>query len=134
MLPKARLSVLLATTALAAAACGGGSNPGTGTSQPAGVSKATFDAKVGSLCQRANDAFGAAKGTKAQASVIAHYLIVFRSVKVPSQLQGLYTRYLGVLAQELAALKQGDSNRLFQLAHTQARPLAKQLGATGCVT
>lgn len=132
---KGTLSVLLALTCLGIAACGSsGSSSTVRVLRPSPVTKTSFDAQVGSLCGRANSAFGAAKGTKAQVAVISHYLAVFRSVKAPSQLKALYSQYLAVLTQELSALRRGDSAQLFSLARTRARPLARQLGATGCIT
>jgi hypothetical protein len=128
--------VLVIAACLALAACGGSSKPG-GTvkvARPSPVTKASFDTQVSSLCKRANDAFGVAKTNSGQVAVISHYLTVFHSVKAPSSLQSLYSQYLGVLAQELAALKQGDKKKLFQLAHNKARPLVQKLGATGCIS
>jgi hypothetical protein len=134
--PIMRKAIVPILACLALAACGGSSSPG-GTVRvvkPSGVTKTAFDAQVSSLCSRANSAFGAAKTNSGQVAVISHYLTVFHSVKAPSQLQSTYSQYLAVLAQELAALKQGDTKQLFQLAHNRAKPLAKKLGATGCIT
>lgn len=117
---------------LAIAGCGGSSAHSTTGSVP--VTKMGFDAQVGSLCVRANHAFAAAKTDRAKVAVISHYLTVFHSVKPPAGLQSLYTQYLDVLDQELAALKQGNQKRLFTLAVTKARPLALRLGANGCVS
>jgi hypothetical protein len=131
---KGILPVLVMFGCLAIAACGSSKSPTVRVLQPAPVNKSTFTAQVSSLCQRANSAFGATKTTKGKVSIITHYLTVFHSVKTPSQLKSLYAQYLGVLSQELAALKRGDSKTLFHLAHTKARPLAIKLGAKGCVT
>jgi hypothetical protein len=133
---KAILPLLAILACLTIAACGG-SSKSSGTvkvEHPPKVTKASFDAQVGSLCQRANSAFNATKTKSGHVAVISHYLIVFRSVKVPSDLKATYTQYLGVLAQELAALKRGDLNQVFKLAHSKAKPLAQKLGATGCIT
>lgn len=139
--PIVRKGIVPAVVVLAClllAACGGSSSgsgsPGVHVTTSPQVTKSTFDTALGSLCSRANAAFAAAKGNKDQVSVISHYLVVFRSVKVPAQLQSLYSKYLDVLDQELAALKRGDSKQLFALAHNKAKPLAQQLGAKGCIT
>jgi hypothetical protein len=132
---KGFVPVVVALACLLLAACGSSGSGGTVRvvhTPPA--TKATFAVALGSLCQKANNAFGVAKGNKDQVSVISHYLIVFRSLNVPANEKSLYDQYLGVLQQELAALKSGDSNKLFTLAHTKARPLAQQLGAKGCIT
>jgi hypothetical protein len=137
MTRKAILSVLAIFGCLAIAACGGSSTTPSATVKAQGappLTKASFDAQVGSLCQRANSAFAAAKEKSGQVAVISHYLTVFHSVKVPSQLKATYTQYLGVLAQELAALRRGDTKQVFQLAHSKAKPLARKLGAKGCIT
>ena len=133
---KGILPILPVLACLAIAACGSSSKSGTTAKvqHPPAVTKASFDVQVGSLCQRANSAFGAAKTHSGQVAVISHYLTVFHSVKVPSQLKATYAQYLGVIAQELAALKRGDNKQLNHLVVTQARPLAKKLGATGCVS
>jgi hypothetical protein len=133
---KGILPILAILACLAIAACGSSSKPSTTAKvqHPPPVTKASFDAEVGSLCQRANSAFGVAKTHSGQVAVISHYLTVFRSVKVPSQLKATYAKYLGVIAQELAALKRGDKNQVFQLAHSKAKPLARALGAKGCIT
>jgi hypothetical protein len=52
----------------------------------------------------------------------------------PGQLRTLYGQYVAVLQRELAALKKGNQNELFKLAHNDAKPLVKKIGATGCVT
>jgi hypothetical protein len=123
--------------ALAVAGCGGSSKhpfaSGTGTTSTA-HSRAAFIAQLNSLCTRANDAFSAAHNTQGQVAVVSHYVALFKAVPAPPQLRALYARYLLVLEKELADLKKGDSNGLFQLAHSQAKPLIKQIGATGCIT
>jgi hypothetical protein len=132
---KGFVPVVVAFACLLLAACGSSGPGGTvrvvHTPPP---TKAGFAVALGSLCTRANSAFGVAKGNKDQVSVISHYLIVFRSLNPPASEKSVYSQYLGVLQQELAALKRGDSSELFKLSRTKARPLAQQLGATGCVT
>ena len=125
---------LLVTAALAIAGCGSSSSEKNTPSTTAPVTRQAFVAQLDSLCKRANAAFQAAPNKTAQATIVAKYVAIFRSVDTPPQLKALYARYIAVLEKELADLKRGDTNGLSQLATTQARPLAKQLGATGCVT
>lgn len=87
---------------------------------------------MSSICRRANAAYNAAPKLSGQVAAIQHYLTVFHGVKAPPQLQSTYARYLTVLAKELAALKKGDNAGLIKLRNTQAGPLVRQLGATGC--
>lgn len=65
---------------------------------------------------------------------MAHYVALFGALQAPSQLKALYGRYVVVLEKELVDLKKGDQNGLFALAHNQAKPLVKQIGAMACVT
>jgi hypothetical protein len=125
----------MAAAALAMGGCGGSSSHKT-TAAGAGTTTTppTFVAQLDSVCTRADNAFAAAHTHKGQVAVVAHYLQIFHSLPAPARLRALYARYLGVLDQELIDLKRGDSAGLFQLAHSKAKPLAKQLGATGCVT
>jgi hypothetical protein len=136
---KGIVAVSVALACLGIAACGSskssstvGSGSTTASTSPSAAAKASFDANLGAVCTRADNAFIAAHGNKSQAAVIARYLIVFRSVKAPSQLQSLYSRYLAVLGQELAALKRGDRAQLFKLVSTKAGPLVTAMGATRC--
>jgi hypothetical protein len=121
---------------LALAACGGSSGSSSTSTSAGGTRSSTaniaFDAQVSSICRRANAAYIAAHGSAHQVAVIQRYLLVFRGVKAPAPLQSVYSRYLTVLAKELAALKRGDSAGLVKLRDTQAGPLVRQLGATGC--
>ena len=124
--------------ALAMAGCGGSSKSGSTTSNTSNTSKtpahAVFVAQLNSTCTRANAAFSAAKTHSGQVAVISHYIEAFKSIHAPADVKSVYQQYISVLEQELAALKKGDTNALFQLAHSKAKPLVKQLGATGCVT
>ena len=118
------LPVLLIAVTLAVAACGGS----------APLTKAQFDAKLGSACKTANAAFAKAATNKAKAAAIADFLTAAKGISAPSKLQTLYSRYLAVIAQEQKLQAQGNSNALFAIASKQARPLAQQMGATGCLT
>jgi hypothetical protein len=89
-------------------------------------------AQLNSVCKRANAAYLAAKKPAGQVAAIQHYLGVFHGVKPPPLLQPEYSKYLTVLAKELAALKQGNGAKLVKIRNTQAGPLVKRLGATGC--
>ena len=120
------------TAALAMAGCGGSSTHSPTTSNAA--ARAVFVAHVNSTCTRANAAFRAANTHSGQVAVISHYIQVFRSIPAPADVKPVYEKYIAVLEQELAALKKGDTNELFSLAHNKAKPLVKQLGAVGCVT
>ncbi len=123
--------------ALAAAGCGGSSNgksgSGTGTNSAASA-KAAFVTQLDKLCTRADAAFSATHNVQGEESVVSHYVAEFSSLKPPAALSSLYARYVTVLGKELTALKQGNQNELFKLAHSQAKPLVKQMGAFGCVT
>lgn len=135
---KKRLLPLIAVAGLAATGCGGSSNhgssgTGTGTNSSAS-SRAGFIAQLNSLCNRANNAFSAAHSTQGQVAVVSRYVARFGSLKAPPELRGLYAQYVAVLEKELAALRQGDTQALFKLAHNQAKPLVKRIGAEGCVT
>jgi hypothetical protein len=135
------LPTLVAAAALVLAGCGG-SSPHKATSATTGSSATThsttapttFLGRLDSACTRANNAFAGVLTPNAQVAVVAHYLEIFHSLPAPARLQSVYARYLAVLDQELIDLKQGDSAGLFRLARTKARPLARQLGATGCIT
>jgi hypothetical protein len=131
---KGIVPVVVVLACLLLAACGSSSTPTVRVVRTPPATKAGFAVALGSLCTRANSAFGAAKGNKDQVSVISHYLIVFRSLNPPASEKSVYSQYLDVLAQELAALKRGDSSELFKLSRTKARPLAQQLAATGCIS
>ena len=130
-MPKLFLSALALCAALVIAGCGGSSHS-TPTITTSGITKATFVAQLNSVCDRANGAFDKASSEKARVSVIDHYLVVFKSVGVPSDLKSAYSEYVNVLSQELAKLKTGDTAGLRALASTKARPLAVKLGATAC--
>lgn len=125
---------------LALAACGGssgnGSTSGATTAAKApnstGPTDATFVSQLDSVCKRANAAYLAAPTAKAQVAVIQRYLGEFRAVKAPPLLKPVYSSYVAVLAKELDALKRGDSAGLIKLRNTQAGPLVRRLGATGC--
>ena len=132
------MSAIAVLATLILAGCGGSSthasNPGgTGTTSTAN-SKALFIAQLNSLCSKANAAFSAAHDPKGQEAVVSHYVSVFAAVKAPPALQSLYAQYVAVLQKELVDLKKGDSNGLYKLAHDQAKPLIKKIGAMGCVT
>ena len=88
--------------------------------------------QLDSICKRANDAYIAAKKPAGQVAAIQHYLVVFRGVKAPQLLRPVYAQYLTVLGKELAALKRGNAAGLVKIRDTQAGPLVKRLGATGC--
>ncbi|MFL5822262.1 MAG: hypothetical protein ACJ764_02345 [Solirubrobacteraceae bacterium] len=133
-MPQRFLPALAVTAALVIAGCGGSSTHSTTTSHAAAQARATFVAQLNSVCMRANAAFAAAHTHSGQVAVVSHYIHVFSSVFAPAELRALYAKYLAVLEQELAALKSGDTNALFALAHSKAKPLAKQLGAKGCIT
>ena len=129
---------LMATVALAG--CGGSSNNstnggggGTGTTSTA-HSKALFLAQLNSLCMKANNAFSAAHNASGQEAVVSHYVALFAAIKAPPALKSEYAQYVAVLQKELVDLKKGDSAGLFKLAHDQAKPLIKKIGAQGCVT
>jgi ABC-type glycerol-3-phosphate transport system substrate-binding protein len=134
------LLALAATVTLAACGSSSTSTTGKGSSAQAGSGSVTspadasFLATLGMLCVHANDAFNNASGVPAQAAVVARYVAKFEALKPPAHLSALYSRYVGVLKQEAAALKAGNSAALGQLVTQHARPLAKQLGAKGCVT
>lgn len=135
---KSRLltGFVLVGVALAGTGCGGSSKSGgsgTGTTSSAS-SKAAFISQLNSLCKKANTAFSATHNVQGEVAVVSHYVSLFGALKPPSELSSLYTRYLAVLRRELAALKHGNQNELFKLAHSQAKPLVKQIGAFGCVT
>ncbi len=128
--------------ALALAGCGGSSGGGsrstaasTSTTASATVpGQAAFDAQLGAACKRANAAFANASTSKGKAAAISHFLTSARSIKPPSQLQTLYSRYLDVIGKELKLQQKGNSAGLFRLASGEARPLVQQLGAKGCLT
>lgn len=138
------LTALVISAALALAGCGGSSKSSSTSSSTTSTATtggsvtspavSSFTSTLGALCVRANNAFGNASGLKAQSAVVAHYVAKFRSLKPPPQLRALYAQYVSVLAQESAALKSGNTANLQQLVKTRARPLAKKLGALGCVT
>ena len=120
---------------LGIAACGGsGSSSTVRVLRPTQATKASFVAQVNSICTRADNAFVAAKTPKGKVSVIQSYIGVFKGVKVPSDLQADYARYVSVLTQELADLKHNDSSGLVKLRDSQARPLAQKLGLTACIS
>jgi hypothetical protein len=126
---------------LGLAACGGSSSSsstaGSGTNAENTITRAEvaarnhFLAQLNSACKRANAAYLKAKPAN-QPAVIQRYLGVFKSIKAPPLVKTTYSRYLGVLAKELAALKQGNPALLTKLRDTQAGPLVQQLGAKGC--
>lgn len=125
---------------LAVAGCGGSSNHvstgtggGTGTTSTAS-SKAVFLAHLNSLCLRANNAFSAAHNLPGQVAVVSHYVALFGALQAPPNLRSEYAQYVVILQKELGDLKKGDTNGLFKLAHSQAKPLVKKIGATSCVT
>jgi hypothetical protein len=127
-----RKGFLVIAACLLLAACGSSSTPPK-TTVPQ-LSKAAFANILGSICTRANEAFAAANTNAAAVSVIEHYLIVFAGQNTPSSERSTYGQYLAVLHQELNALKNGHRSELVRLAQTKAKPLAKALGATGCIT
>jgi hypothetical protein len=124
--------------ALAAAGCGGSSKAGSGGSgtgtNSAASAKAAFVSRLDKLCTRADAAFSATHNLQGEEAVVSHYVTMFSALKAPAELSSLYARYVTVLGKELTALKQGNQNELFNLAHSQAKPLVKQMGAFGCVT
>jgi hypothetical protein len=122
--------------ALVVAGCGS-SQHSPASSAPTGttpVTKAGFINQLSSLCTRANDAFSATHNLKGEVAVVSHYVALFGSLQPPAQFRSLYAKYVAVLQKELAALRQGNQNELFKLAHSQAKPLVKKIGATGCIT
>jgi hypothetical protein len=127
---------LLAVAVVALAGCGSSSKPNTGPNppKPAPVTKASFLASLNSLCIRADSAFAATHNVNGQTAVVSHYLVLFKSLRPPSQLQSLYSRYTTVLAHELGDLHKGNVNGLYALAHSQAKPLVQKIGAVHCVT
>jgi hypothetical protein len=138
------LTALAVSGAVALAGCGSSSKTTSSTSSAtsskttsASVTSPTTSAflgTLGALCVHANAAFNNASGVKAQSAVVSRYVAKFRALKPPPQLRTLYSQYLGVLQLESAALKAGNTAGLQQLVTTRARPLAKKLGAAGCVT
>ena len=118
---------------LALSGCGGSSKSGGGTGTT-GPTTATFLAQLNSLCVRANNAFAAAHATKAKASVVAHYVALFRTVQAPTQLKALYARYVAVLEQESTLIGKGNLNAMFAVATKHAEPLIAQIGAKQCIT
>jgi hypothetical protein len=132
------LAALVAIFALTAGGCGGSSTAGTGTggtaTTSAAASKAAFISRLDSLCTKADNAFSATHNLAGEVTVVSRYLAQFSALKAPPQLGVLYARYVAVLEKELAALRKGNQNELFKLAHSQAKPLVKQIGALGCVT
>jgi hypothetical protein len=135
---KRSISAIAAVVALTLAGCGGSSNHsanpgGTGTTSTAN-SKALFIAQLNSLCGKADSAFAAAHNASGQEAVVSHYVALFAALKAPPALKSLYSQYVSVLQKELVDLKKGDSKGLFKLAHDQAKPLVKKIGAEGCVT
>lgn len=140
------LSVLAVIGALALAGCGGSSTtttksaatstaPAKTSSSPSGTASShALASRLSALCQAANTAFAAAPNGKEAAAIIAKFVIHVRSLKVPPQLQPTFSQYLSVIMKELKALEHGNQKAVFQLAHSKAKPLARKLGATGCVT
>lgn len=133
-----RRGIVLIVCCLGLAACGGSSGSGstsgaaTKTSGNSPAANAAFSAQLSSICKKANAAYIKARKPSAQVAVIQHYLTVFNAVKAPPALDSAYALYLAVLAKELRALKRGDSAGLIKIRDTQAGPLVRQLGATGC--
>jgi hypothetical protein len=127
---------LLAVAVLAVAGCGSSSKPNTtsNAAKPAPLTKATFVASLNSLCTRADSAFAAAHSLKGETAVVSHYLVLFKSLKPPPQLASLYSRYTAVIAHELTDIQKDNLNGLYALAHSQAKPLVKQIGAIHCIT
>ena len=128
---------------LGLAACGGSSGSGaTKTTKTPTVNNATgpgavaankaFATHLSSICVAANKAYIAAGKPSAQVAVIQHYLTLFQAVKAPPQLDSAYALYLAVLAKELRDLKRGDVSGLIKVRNSQAGPLVRQLGASGC--
>lgn len=136
---RLRYLLPLAVTAGLLAGCGGsssGSSNGTTSGQGApSPAKTAFVSRLNSLCHQANAAFTAAPATpRAEAKVVAHFITLFRKVPAPPQLQKLYSSYVSVLEQELAALKRGNTKAMFNIASSRARPLITEIGARGCLT
>ncbi len=138
-----RRGILITICCLGLAACGGSSGSGATKSTKTGtVSNATgpgataankaFATHLSSICVQANKAYNATSKQSAQVAVIQHYLTVFQGLKAPPQLDSAYALYLAVLAKELRDLKQGDTAGLIKVRDSQAGPLVRQLGATGC--
>jgi hypothetical protein len=141
------LPVLVVIACLGLAACGGSSGSGstaargsstaargssTAASGTSGVTEAAFRKQLSSICRRANAAYNKAPKQAGKVAVIQHYLDVFRAVKAPKLLDSPYALYLAVLAKELSDLKNGNAAGLAKVRDTQAGPLVRQLGATGC--
>jgi predicted small secreted protein len=137
---KAILPVLVVIACLGLAACGGSSGSSSttssGGSQTSGgasaFSPAAFRTQLSGICRRANAAYNKAPTQAKQVGVIQHYLGVFRALRAPKELDSAYALYLAVLAKELRDLKKGDAAGLAKVRDTQAGPLVRQLGATGC--
>lgn len=136
-----RRGIVLIACCLGLVACGGSSGSGstgttkagsnaTSTSSP--KANAAFAAHLSSICKQANAAYIKAGKPSAQVAVIQHYLTIFQAVKAPASLDSAYALYLAVLGKELRALKRGDAAALIKIRNTQAGPLVRQLGATGC--
>jgi hypothetical protein len=66
--------------------------------------------------------------------VVARYLPRFAALRPPPALRTLYARYVDVLRLESDALRAGNTRVLTELVTTRARPLARRLGASGCIT
>jgi hypothetical protein len=134
-----RRGIVLIICCVGLAACGGSSGSGstkatkTGTvTTSAAISNAAFAAQLSSSCKRANAAYNSAKGQSGQVAAIQHFLTDVQGLKAPSQLDSAFALYLAVIAKELRALKRGDSAGLGKIRDSQAGPLVRQLGATGC--
>ena len=135
-----RRGIVIIVCCLGLAACGGSGSgkasktvtvtSGSASNSPA--ANAAFSAQLSSICKKANAAYIKAGKPSAQVAVIQHYLTVFNAVKAPPALDSAYALYLAVLGKELRALKRGDSAGLIKIRDTQAGPLVRQLGATGC--
>jgi membrane-bound lytic murein transglycosylase B len=134
-----RRGIALIMCCLGLVACGGSSGSGSTksvagptatTSSPA--ANAAFAHKLSSICKKANAAYIAASKPSAQVAVIQRYLKIFQALKAPASLDSAYALYLAVLSKELRALKKGNSAGLAKIRDTQAGPLVRQLGATGC--
>lgn len=136
-----RRGIVLVVCCLGLVACGGSSATSSTTPAstrpirthpPPSPAEVAFAAHLSSICRKANAAYNAAHNSKGQVAAIQRYLVVFRGVKAPARLQSIYSRYVAVLAAELAALKGGDSKKLIEIRDTKAGPLVRQLRATGC--
>jgi hypothetical protein len=129
---KGILPVLVVSGCLAIAACGGSGTGSTGTTGTSAAAKTAFVKQLNSLCRRANAAYLKAPKQAGKVAAIQRYLALFRKVKAPPELDSSYALYLAVLGKELADLKHGDAAGLAKVRDTQAGPLIRQLGATGC--